>query len=101
MVNISELLESEYLSVEFVKNSPTKKALIINQGTEKVFDGKKSLELLVSIDGKQKIWKLNKTSLKNLSTAWGKDSNLWVNKLISFSVLPMQGGREAVIANSN
>lgn len=98
-MDVKNLLESEWLGVQFVKDSPTKKATILSPGVETTSkDGLyKLVELVIVIDGKQKKWKCNKTSLKNLSNSWGTSTEAWIGKTVGFSVQLLQGGREGVI----
>lgn len=101
MVNTQELTESEFLGTQFVKDSTTKKAVILNSGTvEPSKDGNyKQLQLLVEIDGRQKKWKLNKISLRALQSKYGNNSELYVGKVVTFSTMLLQGGKEAIIGN--
>lgn len=96
------MLESEYLSVQFVKDSPTKKGVILSAGTlENSKDGQyQSLQVLVEIDGKKKKWKLNRTSLKNVSDKLGRESTLWVGSIVNFQIMLIQGGKESIIGTA-
>lgn len=98
-MDINEFLESEFLTCEYVRTSTTKKATILSSGTKELSqDGKtKKLQLLVEIDGKQKFWKLNKASLKNLKEKFGTDSNLYIGKVVGLSLQTLQGGKEGIV----
>ena len=99
MPNIKDLLESEYISVDFVQNSPTKKAVIINGGTKEMDDYKHmKLTMLVDIDGKQRKYRPNRISLDRLSKAWGFNSDSWAGNQISFSI-GLINGKDVVIAD--
>lgn len=95
MVDISEALESEYLSVDYVKNSPTKKLIIVDPGSYQDTDYGRRLTLKVNIDGKIKIWRPNRDTIEALSS-FGKDTINWLSKLIKLTVEKRQG-RELVI----
>jgi len=85
------------LNVNFAKNSPTKKAVILNGGVLKQMpDGKNKLNLLVEIDGKQLPWIPNIITLKNLQDKYGTESNAWVGKVINLNIQFIQG-REGIV----
>jgi hypothetical protein len=102
MVDTTNLTESEFLGTQFVKDSVSKRAVILSAGTvEPSKDGSyKQLQLLVEIDGKKKLWKLNKTSLKNLQGKYGKDSQFFVGKTVTFGTTLMPNGKEGVVGNT-
>jgi hypothetical protein len=98
-MDVSNLLESEWLGVQFVKDSQSKTGVILTPGVEALSKDQqyKNLEVLIEIDGKKKKWKVNKNSLKNLASAWGKDSALYVGHIVKFSIVPLQGGKEGIV----
>jgi len=98
MVDIKELMESKWLMPIDIKNSSTKKGVILN--TELTSEGKFGIGLKISIqiDEKDKLYSPNKASLKNLSEAWGTESSTWHNKIIEFQLCLLQGGKEGIIA---
>lgn len=98
MVDISEALESDYLTVDFVKQSPSKKLVIIDPGSYQDTDFGRRLTMKVNIDGKIKVWRPNRDSIENLSS-YGNDTLQWVSKLVNLNVEKRQG-REAVIAKT-
>jgi len=101
MVDTTEAMESQYLTAELVKESPSKRAHIIDEGAyeEVVFDGVSSrrLTMKVEIDGKSKLWRPNKDSISNLRNAYGKDTAQWVGKDILLQVIRIQG-KNSVLA---
>lgn len=100
-MDVKNLLESEWLGVQFVKDSPSKTGVIINPGVEVASkDGLyMQAEFLVEIDGKRKKWKANKTSMRNLAKKYGTETSGWLGQKIVFMVMPVQSGREGIIAN--
>ena len=98
-MDVSELLESDFVSVQLVQTSPTKKATILNSGVEETGQYGKGCKLLVDIDGKQKYYKPNKTSLKAIVLKWGTKTELWVGKTLLLNLAMLQGGKLGVVAS--
>ena len=75
-----------------VEKSPSKKCVILTSGTM-VMDKENKLkfELLVDMDGRQKNYKPNKTTMRNLQAKYGNDSAGWVGKALSLSVGMIEG----------
>ena len=96
MADISEALESNFLSVDVVKNSTTKKCVVVDPGSYEDDDfGNRKLSVKVNIDGKVKKWRPNISTVENLRV-FGMDTTAWMGKVIDLSV-DKQGGRELVI----
>ena len=59
-MDVTKLLESEFLGVQYVKDSPSKVGIILSQGA--LADSKdgqyQNLQVLIEIDGKKKNWKM-------------------------------------------
>lgn len=95
MVDVSRAMESKYITAELIKESPTKKCVIIDGGeyVESTYDGKtfERFQLNVEIDGKKKIWNVNKDSVKNISAEYGKNSTMWIGKVIQLSTASIKG----------
>lgn len=99
-MNISELI-SQNVNIETVRNSKTKKVIILSGGAYKDMpDGKKKLSMLVEMDGKQMYWMPNLTTLRKLALAWGENTDSWIGKVVSVEV-GVAHGREAVIGTAN
>jgi len=100
MVNITQAMESAYLTVDTVRESPTRKCVILTEGEYKdaEFKGKtyEKFELVVEIDGRKKLWAPNKDSLKNISEYHGKESALWIGKIIKLSI-GKSNGKDVII----
>lgn len=102
MVDVTEAIESKYVGVQFVRNSPTKKLVILGEGgfeeTNFENEGKKQkITLPVEIDGKHKSYRPTKDSIKNLSDSWGKDTKMWTGKIAKLSIITI-AGKECVLA---
>jgi len=101
MVDTTEAMESIYLTAETVKNSPTKRATIMNEGAyeDATFDGvtRQRLTIKIEIDGREKIYRPNKDSVANLANAYGKDSKDWEGKDILLQTIRIQG-KDSVLA---
>ena len=96
MADISEALESNFLTVDVVKNSATKKCVVVDPGSYEDDDfGNRKLSMKVNIDGKVKKWRPNISTVENLKV-WGMDTTAWLGKVIVLTV-DKQGGRELVI----
>ena len=99
MPNVEDLLCSNTVTVELIKNSPTKRAIVLSAGTiENDEYGKTRLNILVEVDGKQKFYRPNKTSLDRLAREWGTLTDQWPGKAMSFRIEEIKN-REAVIAS--
>jgi len=100
MVDISEAMEGEFVGVDMVKASLSKKMIVLDPGSYEEADyGKEKVRRLtigVNLDGKLKRYRPNKESLDNLKQL-GKDTISWVGKVIEAKV-EKRSGREAVIA---
>ena len=92
MVEIKELIESEYLNIAFCKGSASKQLVIVSEGeiikSEKY--GEK-LVLDVEIDGKKKKWSINKPTAYNLVSKWGLDSKSWIGNTVSIMITKIDG----------
>ena len=102
MVDVSELVQSKWLTAQDVKDSNTKTVVIVGVGdvkeeTSSKGEKYKALIVPVQIDGKMKDWKLNRSSLKRLLISLGKDTSLWVGQKVLLTTMLMQGGKEGII----
>ena len=95
MVDTSEFLEGQYMTVDLVKQSPSKKCVIIGEPTGEETDFGFKLTAKVQIDGKDKIWRMNKDSIKNLRQL-GVDSNTWDGAIVNLRVVTISG-KECII----
>jgi len=100
MVDSREAMESEYLTADLVKNSPSKMMVIVGEGNykEMTYDNeiKRKLTIPVEIDSKRKTWLPNKDSVHNLQT-FGPNTADWVNKMVKLEVMRVMG-KDSVIA---
>lgn len=91
------LEEGNTVTVQAVKDSPTKKLVILSGGAMMPNkEGIQKLNLLCEIDGRQKMWTPNKTTIRNLQGKLGYESSAWIGKLVGLS-LTIIGGKEAVV----
>ena len=96
-MDITKLVQGDSLNIDFVKNSNSKKLVILSAGAMKLMqDNKEKFTCLVEIDSKQINWTPNKTSMRNISEKYGMDSNGWIGKQISLTIESVKG-REAII----
>jgi hypothetical protein len=97
-MDVSELLESEFVSVQLVNDSMNKVATIVSPGVFDTDEYGKGCKLTVEFNGKQKFYKPNKTSLKNITAKWGVKTETWVGKQVQFNLALLQGGRKGIVA---
>jgi|TARA_Y100000296_G_scaffold86217_1_gene125137 hypothetical protein len=101
MVDVTQAMESTYLTADVVKTLKSKIGVITSEGEfeELTYDGITStrLTLNVDVDGRRKIWRPNRDSVKNLSSMFGRESKLWFGKKIMLSIVSMKG-KDCVIA---
>ena len=97
MVDTQEALESQYLTVDLVRSSKVKRAVVVDPGTyEEDMQKNKRLTVGINIDGKIKKWRPNKATVENMQ-ALGSDSSDWIGKVVQFRIERNQFGREMVI----
>lgn len=96
MVDTTKASEGKYLNAEIVKNSISKKIVIIDEG--EFVDGKygEKFQITISIDNKEKIWSPNTDNVKALQDAYGKDSKLWISKICDLKLFK-KNGKDAII----
>lgn len=95
MVDVTEALESEFVTKDLVTDATEKKGVVTAGGSYETdeYDGKKNRKLTIGVDfnGKIKKYRPNKDGIKNLARAWGNNTESWVGKTILFSVVTLQG----------
>jgi len=97
MVDVTEAMEGQYLTVEEVKNSPTKTLVIVGAGEYANTEYGRRFTLDVNIDGKKKVWRPNRDSVKNLAGTYGRESSLWIGKQAKLTIVNISG-KETVLA---
>lgn len=88
---------SDSVTVQLVRDSPTKRLVILSGGamvTDK--EGKQRFQCLVEVDGMQKSYRPNKTTIKALQDKFGFESNAWVGKSMLLAIGTV-AGKEAII----
>lgn len=90
-----EFLEGHYITVELVKDSPSKKSVVLTEakGEETKFGNK--LTCNVEIDGKEKVWRMNRDSVKNMRSICN-DSFGWIGATVNFRIVSI-GGKDSVV----
>lgn len=96
MVETKTAMESQFVTADLIKESKTKRLVVIDPGNYEQTDFGSKLSLKVRIDGKEKIWRPNKESVANLQSL-GADTEEWLGKPIQVKV-EKRSGKEAVIA---
>jgi hypothetical protein len=91
-MDVNQLIETPYISVELVKNAKDKRVVIIDEGEiVQTKWGTNKLELNVDMNKEVKTWSLNQQTLRNLREAWGNDSKEWVGKIVQLSIGEREG----------
>jgi hypothetical protein len=88
---------SNSVTLDMVKGSPSKSLVFLSAGAEKVMpDGKKKMNFLVEIDGTQKQYTPNATTIKALIAKHGSDTTKWMGKTLTLSQGSVNG-KDAII----
>jgi len=97
MVSSKQAMESEYVNADLVKNSKNKEMVVVDPGKYEQTDYGEKLTLFVEIDGKKKIWRPNRDSVKNLNRGFGEDTETWIGKPVTLQVVSI-AGKDSVVA---
>lgn len=95
MVDASEYAESQYLTADIVRQSPTKTAVIIGEAKPEETDFGKKMTANIEIDGKRKIWRLNRDTVANLLEV-NKETCNWNGITMGLEVKKL-GGKDTII----
>jgi len=96
-MDVCDIIRGDSLTIDVVKNSPTKRAVIISGGAMVTMkDNQQKFNILVEIDGKQRNWKPNRPTLRNLAEKFGNESSRWIGKSVAFQI-GIINGKEATI----
>ena len=101
-MDVTDLVQSVWLTAQEVNNSPSKIATILSEGVrEEVSDSKgvkyQAVKLVVELDKVQKEWRPNKYALKKLAERFGSETKGWVGKQIALTTMLMQGGKLGIV----
>ena len=97
MVDVREAMESDYVTVELVRNLTDKVLTVISGGNYEETDYGKKLSIPVQIEGRPKTWRPNRMSVEALSRDYGMNSDSWIGKHIKLELQKVQG-KDCVIA---
>ena len=96
-MDTKHLVEGDSITIQLVKESPSKRCVILSGGSmAQDREGKQKFGMLVEIDGKQKLYRPNKTTLKPMQEKYGFESAAWIGKTINLSIGQVQG-KEAIL----
>lgn len=88
-MDTSKFVGGNFVSVEVVKNSRSKKLVILGEGSEEEVtfgkDTKRMLTIPVEIDGQPKLWRPNQDSIKNMWNV-SKDSKQWNGIIVNLQI---------------
>lgn len=98
MVDVTQAMESQYLTADAVKNAKDNAfGVITSEGKYEDTEYGNKLTLSVELNKVPKIWRPNRDSVANLANKFGRDSKLWLGKKIVFQVHKI-AGKDCVIA---
>lgn len=90
------------MTVELVKESPTKTLVVLGEGNYQEFEnnGKvvEKLVLPVNFDSVEKNWVLNKPSATAMIEALGKDTKNWVGQTVPLKIIKTSQGLNMILA---
>jgi hypothetical protein len=102
-MDVTDLVQSVWLTAQEVNNSPSKIATILSEGVrEEVSSDSKGVKyqavrLVVEFDRVQKEWRPNRYALKKLAERFGAETKGWVGKQIALTTMLMQGGKLGIV----
>ena len=99
-MNATEYGESDYITAEIVKASPTKNLTILGDAKVEETDFGSKLEIPVEIDSKKKKYRPNKDTIKNLCQVLGAETKAWIGKTIHVQTVSING-KDSVIGVVN
>jgi hypothetical protein len=83
--------EGQYITPKVVTESPQKICVVVTEAKPIVTKYGEQLSCEVQFNQQRKIWNLNRDSVKNLATTFGKDSINWIGKKVQFTVISVAG----------
>jgi len=96
-MDTKSLTESDSITMKMVRDSPSKKLVILSAGAiQPDKEGKQRFQCLVEIDGMNKVFRPNKTTLRVLQAKYGMESSLWVGKSLILTTGVVEG-KEAIL----
>jgi len=96
VVDVTEAMEGQYLTVEDVKNAQARKVVITNGGEYAKTEYGTRFVLEVNFDMKKKLWRPNRDTVKNLAGTWGRESKLWIGKQANLTIATINS-KEVII----
>ncbi|MAH49120.1 hypothetical protein CMI37_25065 [Candidatus Pacearchaeota archaeon] len=97
MVDATKATESEYLNADTVKELSKKKGVITSAGEYQETEWGDKLTMEIEVDGRQKKWRVNRSSAQNLKAEFGVNTDKWVGKVVNLQVINIQG-KQSVLA---
>ena len=88
MVNTKKYTESNYVSAKNAKEYKDE-TFVIDSAFEDEIGPNKDTKLLIRLKGIEKPIPLNKTNVVVLSSAFGDDTNDWMNEKVIFRIAPV------------
>lgn len=96
-MDVTNFIGGNTVTVDVVRNSPTKTARILTYGDVQVYDGKQKIKFAVLLDEKTLTYIPNKMSLKNIAERLGKETTAWMGKEVKLEV-GIVNNKDSVIA---
>lgn len=95
-MNLKDYVEGDSVSVEVVRASPTKLAKVVESGAYRITQWGEKPCIVVELDSKRKKYYPNKASARNIASAYGLDTTLWIGKYVQLRV-EIKGQQEKVV----
>jgi hypothetical protein len=89
-MDTTEFSEGKFITAELVKASPTKVCVVLDEAKPETTQFGESLFANVKIDGKNKVWRLNKDSVRNMHQI-GIDSKSWIGRKVQLMTINVKG----------
>lgn len=102
MVDISDAISNDFVTVDLIKTSKIKTIIPVAEGNYEMVEynqeKKRKLRIPVQHSGINKTWQPNTDSLRNIGNAYGYDTKKWIGRKIMLNISIMRG-REILIAS--
>ena len=82
-MDVSKFMESDFVTLDFLKNCKVKKFVIISSGVQTTKYGDR-IKLLIGIDGGEKTWTLSNKLVSQIAEHVGVDDSAWSTKVFSY-----------------
>jgi hypothetical protein len=96
-MDISQDFDIEFIAVEDVERSPTKRCVVIGEGGRDQKEKFAQVYVEVELDGEQRKLRLNLATIRSCKE-WGLDTSHWIGRVLDLHILKMFNGGSYVAA---